>query len=199
MFKQKRVVISLALCGLAFLAWSALSQEDPRWGDNTSEWANDGECDDPRFDGIGMASTLRNEDRFHDAYDCETLFSLGDIWLVSTSFRLGVDDRKSDDGQFVDRYQFVVPALESEESDSIYQIDLRSASLDTVLRLFAQGEDETIAFNDDYRDDVGHSHIIARLEPGYYTLEVSSYSVGETGTYGLTVKQISNVQVTPTQ
>ena len=30
----------------------------PDFGDNTSQWANDGECDDPRFEGEGAAETL---------------------------------------------------------------------------------------------------------------------------------------------
>jgi len=51
------------------------------WGDNTSQWANDGECDDPRFAGPGMAQTLLDVDRFHDANDCRSLYERGLIYL----------------------------------------------------------------------------------------------------------------------
>ena len=51
------------------------------WGDNTSRWANDGECDDPRFAGPGAAETLLDEDRFHDANDCRNLYMQGQIYL----------------------------------------------------------------------------------------------------------------------
>lgn len=51
------------------------------WGDNTSRWANDGECDDPRFAGPGAAETLLDEDRFHDANDCRNLYMQGRIYL----------------------------------------------------------------------------------------------------------------------
>lgn len=51
------------------------------WGDNTSRWANDGECDDPRFAGPGMARTLLDEDRFHDARDCQNLYRSGQVYL----------------------------------------------------------------------------------------------------------------------
>ena len=49
------------------------------FGNNTSQWANDGECDDPRFEGKGMAQTLLDEDRGRDANDCSTLYFLDRI------------------------------------------------------------------------------------------------------------------------
>ncbi|ATJ81500.1 hypothetical protein ACFPTY_00845 [Halomonas beimenensis] len=51
------------------------------WGDNTSQWANDNECDDPRFAGPGMHSILLDEDRYHDANDCRRLYEQGQIYL----------------------------------------------------------------------------------------------------------------------
>lgn len=51
------------------------------WGDNTSQWANDNECDDPRFAGPGMHSILLDEDRYHDANDCRRLYERGRIYL----------------------------------------------------------------------------------------------------------------------
>lgn len=41
------------------------------FGDDASHWANDGECDDPRFEGEGMTATdLLDADIAHDASDC---------------------------------------------------------------------------------------------------------------------------------
>ena len=54
-------------------------QAQPDFGDNTSQWANDGECDDPRFEGEGAADTLLDEDLGHDATDCRKLFNAGSI------------------------------------------------------------------------------------------------------------------------
>lgn len=73
--------------GLAMLMVSALptlAQELADaidWGDDTSTWANDGECDDPRFEGEGVASLTEPADRFRDATDCRTLFEAGQITL----------------------------------------------------------------------------------------------------------------------
>ena len=55
------------------------------YGDDTSTWANDGECDDPRFenapgsDGRGMAAVLLEQDEGHDATDCQMLVDSGSI------------------------------------------------------------------------------------------------------------------------
>lgn len=49
------------------------------FGNDSSEWANDGECDDPRFAGPGMAETLLDEDAMHDATDCRTAYEAGEI------------------------------------------------------------------------------------------------------------------------
>ncbi|PTY36067.1 hypothetical protein BGP77_01745 [Saccharospirillum sp. MSK14-1] len=57
------------------------SASDIEWGDNTSPWANDGECDDPRFAGPGAASMNNVSDRFHDADDCRSLYQSGEIYL----------------------------------------------------------------------------------------------------------------------
>ena len=52
------------------------------FGDDSSEWANDGECDDPRFEGPGAYSSPLDEDRFRDASDCLALFDSGQVGLV---------------------------------------------------------------------------------------------------------------------
>ena len=60
---------------------SASGADSIEWGDNTSRWANDGECDDDRFAGPGASETMLAEDRFHDANDCRALYLAGQVYL----------------------------------------------------------------------------------------------------------------------
>lgn len=53
------------------------SVSDIDYGDDTSEWANDGECDDPRFEGSAMAAELIDADLGHDATDCRAAVEAG--------------------------------------------------------------------------------------------------------------------------
>ena len=53
------------------------------FGDDSGEWARDGECDDMRFAGPGMTgTTLLQEDIMRDATDCKTAYDGGRLWLV---------------------------------------------------------------------------------------------------------------------
>lgn len=74
----------LTLILFAGLTAPALSQTttDIDFGDDTSEWANDGECDDPRFAGAAMATELEDIDIGRDATDCRTAYEAGTITLV---------------------------------------------------------------------------------------------------------------------
>jgi len=64
---------------LALAAAPVVAQEI-MFGDDNSRWANDGECDDPRFEGAGMTQTpLLDDDIKHDATDCRTAFEAGTI------------------------------------------------------------------------------------------------------------------------
>ncbi len=52
------------------------------FGDNSSTWAYDGECDDSHFTGLGVTSTaLLNQDMYQDATDCHRAYVVRDIWL----------------------------------------------------------------------------------------------------------------------
>ena len=53
----------------------------PEGAEQTSDYAQDGECDDPRFDGDGMAAISLAGDRGHDAADCRRLYDAGRIRL----------------------------------------------------------------------------------------------------------------------
>lgn len=55
--------------------------QDIEWGDDSSQWANDGECDDPRFEGPGASPIMLDEDLKHDATDCRELYEAGRIQL----------------------------------------------------------------------------------------------------------------------
>jgi len=55
----------------------ASAEADIDYGDDTSEWARDGECDDPRFTGSGVANELLNADLGHDATDCRAAVESG--------------------------------------------------------------------------------------------------------------------------
>ena len=71
------VVVSISLLALGS-APAAASDAYPDFGDDGSEWANDGECDDKRFDGSGMTSTLLlDTDIGHDATDCRIAYEQG--------------------------------------------------------------------------------------------------------------------------
>ncbi len=52
------------------------------FGDNSSIYANDGECDDPRFEGAGMAAISFDDDIRRDANDCRTAYQAGTITLI---------------------------------------------------------------------------------------------------------------------
>ena len=51
------------------------------FGDDSSAVANDGVCDDPRFEGIGTGAVLLPEDRFRDGTDCRRLCEFGALFL----------------------------------------------------------------------------------------------------------------------
>lgn len=52
------------------------------FGDDSGNYPNDGECDDPRFEGPGAYSDPLEEDVLRDASDCLALFDSGQVWLV---------------------------------------------------------------------------------------------------------------------
>ncbi|HHB80972.1 MAG TPA: hypothetical protein ENK83_04390 [Aliiroseovarius sp.] len=55
------------------------------FGDDSSQWANDGECDDKRFTGPSMATILLDSDIAHDASDCRAGYESGKLQFAATS------------------------------------------------------------------------------------------------------------------
>jgi len=85
-------ILPLAACGADGGDTSALTEaeqadRDPigivDFGNDDGAWANDGECDDPRFKGPGMTTTpLLDDDIKADATDCRTAYENGDLTLI---------------------------------------------------------------------------------------------------------------------
>ncbi|MEO0882012.1 MAG: hypothetical protein AAFY34_04710 [Pseudomonadota bacterium] len=71
---------------VAFPASAQTAVDDIDFGDDASTWSNDGECDDPRFQGEGMAASTNREDLLHDATDCRTLLQAGKITLSASQY-----------------------------------------------------------------------------------------------------------------
>ena len=86
MKQPSKSLLNLRLVGQCVLLGFSLAPvmtvgQTPNFGNDSSQWALDGECDDPRFQGSGMAVTLLDQDRFSDATDCRLLFNQGHITL----------------------------------------------------------------------------------------------------------------------
>ena len=162
-------------------------QAQPDFGDNTSRWADDGECDDPRFEGEGAADTLLDADRGHDAADCRKLFDAGRIALSDGGApgrmhrgRLEKSDETLSSGEYADGYTFAGNAGQRAV------VDLRSGDFDTYV--FVRGPSGEQFDNDDFEGDAGRSLLSLDLaESGEYQVTVTSYDKGETGGYTLAI------------
>ncbi|MCY4506518.1 MAG: hypothetical protein OXG35_06110 [Acidobacteria bacterium] len=81
-------------------AAAARAQAQPLWwvdfGDDGSQYANDGECDDPRFEGDGTSSWPDVEDRRRDATDCRRLHEAGRVRLWGVDLARGLVDFGTD-------------------------------------------------------------------------------------------------------
>lgn len=179
---------------------STVSAEEVDFGDDSGEWTHDGECDDPRFVGDGMANILLDEDRLADATDCRTLFTAGRITLrtgnadfrgraSATALTLGAEERgrlESGDGtlesgEYRDYFTF-----EGAEGD-IAVVDLRSEDFDPYLIVHTPSGEQFD--NDDYEGDISRSFLtLPLMESGTYTVGVTSYDAEETGDYMLRVE-----------
>ena len=66
----------------AYVANAPYDSKGINFGDNTSSYANDDQCDDPRFQGPGTASTLLDGDLRHDRDDCKKAYEAGTVILI---------------------------------------------------------------------------------------------------------------------
>lgn len=84
---------------LSFVAVPAFAQQI-NFGDDSSQWSNDGECDDGRFTGPGLTSTpLLEEDVLADATDCRTAYNAGRLTLAGVADD-GTVDFGNDSGEW---------------------------------------------------------------------------------------------------
>lgn len=136
--------ISMMALGLfAFLTSPALAQ-NINFGDDSGEWTNDGACDDPRFEGAGMAQPpLLFEDVNRDATDCGGLYAAGQLTRRGVSMLDEIDfgddsseyanDGECDDLRFVGEAMTATPLLASDvmhdASDCRMGFDVEALSL----------------------------------------------------------------------
>ena len=75
---------------LARLVWPTDQEPGPTqgiaFGDDSGKWASDGECDDPRFWGGGVADNIESVHVFKDESDCRAAVRKGTAHLVGTGF-----------------------------------------------------------------------------------------------------------------
>lgn len=75
----RTTAVILALTGFC-AGCTPLAIDGINFGDDSSQWAKDGECDDPRFVGEGMTSTpLLAQDIKADASDCAAAYRAGKL------------------------------------------------------------------------------------------------------------------------
>jgi len=81
-YNQNRLTFVGANGGGGAVAHGSNDIERIQWGDDSSKYSKDGECDDKRFTGPGMTSTpLLDSDIQHDATDCRAAYSQGRLSL----------------------------------------------------------------------------------------------------------------------
>lgn len=132
--------IALGLANPAFA-------QSVNFGDDSSEWANDGECDDGRFTGPGLTSSpLLQENVLADATDCKMAFQIGQLTLAGVSADGTIDfgndagdwsnDDECDDMRFAGPGMTTTPLLQ----DDIMRdaTDCRDAFASGLLKLAGQ-------------------------------------------------------------
>lgn len=81
----------LSLVGVALTLSSApVFAQDINFGNDSSQWAKNGECDDRRFVGSTMTNILNNEDLGRDATDCREGYDAGKLKLWNNEAALKV-------------------------------------------------------------------------------------------------------------
>ena len=132
---------------------------DIDFGDDSSEWANDGECDDPRFQGTGSASELVDADILKDATDCQAAYDAGTVSYVGDSSSAAIDygDNSSqwaNDGECDDpRFSGSGVASELLDADLGHDADDCRAAVEAGTATFNGGSSATPVAAFDYGSD----------------------------------------------
>lgn len=79
------MMLGSAVLALALASSAAALAEDIDFGDDSSTWAHDHQCDDPRFEGPGAAILRSPADELRDASDCRQAFEAGEVTLAGTT------------------------------------------------------------------------------------------------------------------
>ena len=109
------------------------------FGDDTGDWARDGECDDIRFEGDGVASTLLVQDRGRDAADCRQLYDEGRVRLFGVDLRSGAIDFGDDAGNSAQDGLCADPRFHGEGMDSFLFDGDRGHDAADCRRLYDEG------------------------------------------------------------
>jgi hypothetical protein len=81
---MRKLIANTFAAALLATTWTPVAAAAPSvdFGDDTSKYARDGECDDKRFSGPGMTETaLLDSDIKHDATDCRAAYRQGRLQL----------------------------------------------------------------------------------------------------------------------
>lgn len=147
-------------------AAGAASAQSIDFGNDSSQWSNDGECDDPRFEGPGMTSTpLLDSDIGRDASDCRRAYQDGRLTLRRASAPadavFGDDSSEyANDGECDDRRFYGVgmamtlatSAIGTDASDCRNAIQKRNVDFWDMTAALQATQCNAIAFGDDSSD-----------------------------------------------
>ena len=94
--QRSGLMLGGAVMALALSLGAPALGQDVDFGEDTSTWANDGQCDDPRFSGPGAALIRSPIDELRDATDCRNAFEAGEITLATAKDTAGPDTADGD-------------------------------------------------------------------------------------------------------
>lgn len=162
------------------------------FGDDSSRWASDGECDDSRFVGSGRSVITSDDHRYADATDCRALFNSGDVRLADNSlanpnFNQSMVGEITHADSMRDGKHYVTYTFYGAVGQEV-AIDLHSSDFDTFLELrtadgrFYENDDSTFL-------DVTHSRLVVTLtETGTHEITVTTYGADSVGDFTLDVQ-----------
>ena len=110
------------------------------FGADSGKWTNNGECDDPRFEGEGMSAVLLDEDSFADATDCRTLYETGMIQLVGDAPTTSEIDFGTDAGKWSNDGECDDPRFNGEGMSAVLLDDFRLADATDCRNLYDAGK-----------------------------------------------------------
>ncbi len=114
--------------GLLMATASPSMAQTMNFGDDSGNYVRDGECDDRRFFGTGMATTLDWEDLGRDATDCRAAYERGQIrlWVFADALaatNCEAIDFGDDGGDYPNDGECDDPRFEGMATDAVMSID----------------------------------------------------------------------------